>query len=317
MKVREGLVKFISPDTPAEERLGAARCVEPPDGPLPPNDRLTVLFVLSHDPDGEVAAEAQRNFAKYPVEFVIEAMGEKLDPLVLKRIIELYGNIDEVLAAAAANPGADAALLERLALTGPAEVVSILAKDPGRLAGQPSIMEAIRKNPNATEEILRSLDQGRPGAHGAEHHKGPMVTGDPDDELNLYQRVQAMTVAEKIKLALTGGKAARELLLKDANKMISTAVLKNPRITEDEVARIANSKSTPDDIIREISRHKEWLKNNTIRLGMVMNPKTPVPISIKLLDQLNDKDLVKIAKSRNIPNVLASNARRKLDRKKR
>lgn len=320
MKVREGLIKFISPVTPTAERLKAARCEEPESGPLGPNDRLTVLYVLSHDSDKEVAAAAGKSFDEYPVELVLKALDKKLDPLVLTKVVELHNGAEKVLAKAATNPGADERFLGKLASTGPASVVRLLANAPEMLRENPSVIGAIRKNPNTPADVLDSLADGGAAVGQKEAgNEGDIAHEDeePDEDLTLYQKVQKMDAAQKIKLALTGDKSARDLLIKDSNKMISTSVLKNPRITEEEVARIANSKTASDDIIRQISRQKEWLKNYSIRIGLVMNAKTPLPISIKLLGQLNGKDLEKVAKSRNIPSVLASNAKRILDRKKR
>ena len=51
-------------------------------------------------------------------------------------------------------------------------------------------------------------------------------------KLNVVQQIQLMTPAQKIKLALAGGKDARGILVKSSNKMISMAVLENPRLTD-------------------------------------------------------------------------------------
>jgi len=124
-----------------------------------------------------------------------------------------------------------------------------------------------------------------------------------------------MNTGEKLKLALSGNKAARDLLIKDSNKVVSMAVLKNPKITEEEVQRLALTKGTNDEMLRHISRNKEWVKSYGIRVGMLTNPKTPLTISLKLLDSVYEKDLHSVAKSKNVPNALASAARRKLEAK--
>ena len=56
-------------------------------------------------------------------------------------------------------------------------------------------------------------------------------------------------------------------------------------------------------------------KNYAIKLGLTTNAKTPLAISIKLMDSLNDADVFKIAKSKNVSSTLASAARRKVDAK--
>ncbi|TAN63517.1 hypothetical protein EPN18_02190 [bacterium] len=135
------------------------------------------------------------------------------------------------------------------------------------------------------------------------------------DQINIYKMAGSMTFGQKIKLALIGNKSAREFFAKDTNKLISSAVLKNPRITEDEVFKIASSKGSSDENLRQIARRKEWLKNYNIKLSLATNPKTPAAISIRLLDSIAEKDLQTISKSKNVPAVLASSAKRKIEAK--
>ena len=127
---------------------------------------------------------------------------------------------------------------------------------------------------------------------------------------SFYKRMQRLNVAEKIKLALLGNKEARDILLKDANKIVSSTVLKNPRITEDEITKIVNSRNISDDLLRQVSNNKEWLKKYPIKLGMVNNPKTPLTVSMRLLSQLNEKDIQHIAKSKNVSSALAAAAKK-------
>ena len=68
-------------------------------------------------------------------------------------------------------------------------------------------------------------------------------------------------------------------------------------------------------MLRHISRNKEWVTSYGIRVGMLTNPKTPLTISLKLLDSVYEKDLHSVAKSKNVPTALASAARRKLEAK--
>ena len=133
----------------------------------------------------------------------------------------------------------------------------------------------------------------------------------------LYSRVQEMSVAEKIKLATLGNKQAREVLIKDSNKLVAIAVIKNPRIGEDEILKVINSRNISDEILRIIANNKEWTRNYSIKLGLVENPKTPLGIALKLLGHLVEKDLQKLSKSKNVSNVLATTARKMVTQKGR
>lgn len=131
-----------------------------------------------------------------------------------------------------------------------------------------------------------------------------------EKEGGLYKQILSMKVSHKIKLALKGNKEARGILIKDSNKMVCTSVLKNPRISEGEVATIAGSKSAIEDLLRLIGANNQWMRNYQIKLALINNPKCPAGISAKILPQLFDKDLNALAKSKGIPGALRQNAER-------
>ncbi|MEE9542671.1 MAG: hypothetical protein V3V95_02675, partial [Thermodesulfobacteriota bacterium] len=160
------------------------------------------------------------------------------------------------------------------------------------------------------------LSAGKAGAHKPKEAKLQDDYFDEGGSTSLYQMIQSMTVGDKIKLALTGNKEARGTLLKQSNKVVSRSVVRNPRITEDEVVKITQTRSVADEILREIARNDEWLKSYPIKRGLAFNPKTPVQISLRLLAKLNVKDLATLSTSKGVPNVVAAAARKIVDRKK-
>lgn len=137
-----------------------------------------------------------------------------------------------------------------------------------------------------------------------------------DMRLNTYQRIQSMTVAEKIQEALKGTREARGMLIKDANKLVSSAVVKSPKITEDEIVKITSSRSVSDEVLRIICLKESWLRNYRIKLNLVMNPKTPFKVAVKFMYFLRKKDLENIGKSKMVPNIVAA-AAKKLASKRR
>jgi len=137
------------------------------------------------------------------------------------------------------------------------------------------------------------------------------------EKLSLFQRVQRMTVSEKVQFALHGGKDARSLLLKDPNRQVSQAVLGSPKITEDEILLIAQSRNVSDEILRTVGKNKEWMKNYSIRFSLICNPKTPLGISMAMLTSINGKDLGILSKNKNIPEAVRMGAIRLLAAKQK
>lgn len=341
MKVSKALVPFLSPSTPKETRLKAAQRTASEGQALSAEDEVTLLFALSYDKDGDVKEAARRSFAGLPPDILLDALDGKLDPLVIKNIVSVYRDNETILIMAAMNANTDIETLKTLAETGPDEIVAILCDEKARLKAHPELLDALRKNPCSRNFVLDELAEslkkesaaeaaGQAGkeagpedkeaetkAKEAETKAKVKAAQIADDEHNIYKLVKSLSVGQKIKVALTGGKSIREFLVKDTNKVVCSAVLKNPRITEDEVMRVITSKSSSDDMLRQVGRHKEWIKNYNIKINMVLNPKTPLQTSLKFLDHLYEKDLMSIAKGKNVPSVLASAARRKMDSKKK
>ncbi len=132
---------------------------------------------------------------------------------------------------------------------------------------------------------------------------------------SLYHRILQMGVADKIKLALFGSKEARELLVRDPNKIVAVSAVKSPKIMEAEIETISKSRYVCEDVLRHISVSKEWMRSYSIKLNLVANAKTPIPIAMKLLAQIREPDLRKLAKNKNVSQTIATHARRLADAK--
>ena len=134
----------------------------------------------------------------------------------------------------------------------------------------------------------------------------------PPPARSLYARIVTMTVAEKVKLALRGNQDARAILIRDTNKLIRRCVLHNPRLTDAEVVAIAGNRSSDDDSLRFIAEKREWVANAEVRRALAVNPKTPIPLALRFVGLLPDRELRLVARSKNVPEAVAAQARRLL-----
>jgi len=130
-----------------------------------------------------------------------------------------------------------------------------------------------------------------------------------------YQEIQDLPVPEKVKLAMSGDKEARSILIKDSNKQIQEAVLDSPRITEPEIVAIANSRSVGEELLRKIAGNRDWMKNYQVRIGLANNPKTPLTIGLRIIGTLMISDLKRLSKSKGVSSVLSAAANRFLIKK--
>jgi hypothetical protein len=129
---------------------------------------------------------------------------------------------------------------------------------------------------------------------------------------SLLSRLRDMPVSERIKLAMRGNKEARIRLLRDSNRIIVRLVLQNPRITEEEIVAITHNRTADEELLRLIALRREWTKSLPIRLGLIENPRTPTAIALRFLPTLGDRDIRRLAKSKNVPDAVTGAARRTL-----
>ena len=99
-------------------------------------------------------------------------------------------------------------------------------------------------------------------------------------------------------------------MVRDSNRMVSTAVLSSPKLTDAEVESFTKMGNVSEDVLRIIGTNRSWLKNYGVVLGLVKNPKTPPAISMQLLQRLSEKDIKMLAVDRNVPEALRMVARK-------
>lgn len=142
---------------------------------------------------------------------------------------------------------------------------------------------------------------------------GPEPTTE-EEKLSIVQRIAMMTVPERVKAAMRGGREMRTVLIRDPNKLVALAVLSSPRMTEMEVESIARMGSVNEDVLRTIAQNRAWTKNYSVVLALVKNSKTPLTYSLSLLNRLVDQDIKQLLTNRNIPDTLRLAARKKVAR---
>lgn len=308
LKVPATVAKVIHPDAPRAAKLDAARGALA----LPVVEKLLALLFLIHGKDAELKTLAQQTVARFST---TDLQPVASDTETHPRLIELLarahiGNV-EVVRALLDNPATEDAVLLFLARKATGEALALFVDKADLLIDKPDLIAALEQNPHADSELLSLLQNETPtgGDEGDEEEFGDIEEVE-DEHLSKYQQALELGVSEKIKIALTGDKEWRNILIKDSNKLVCGAVMKNPRITEGEVAMVAKNRSSSEELIRLINLNREWVKNYEIRKALVMHPRTPLPKALRYMNTMTEKDIKTLAKSKNVSQVLVNNARR-------
>lgn len=201
------------------------------------------------------------------------------------------------------------------------------AETPAPVAPPPELEEIEPPRPlDPEEEVLhpgfRIEDLLSPEFDVAELFAADLV-GDAKDaeepkakrDQSLHARIARMAFVDRLLLALKGNAEARRFLVKSPNKTIQDCVLRNPRLSTQEIVEMARERSTSANVILSICRSREWSRFYEVALQLCWHPKTPVRYAVQFLSRLTPRDLEKLGGSKMVPTATAAQARNLLRRR--
>ena len=339
LKVSPEVARIVKPGAPRDVQLAAARGALS----LADKDFLTVLFFLCRSNDAEIAKTAVKALREMPVTTLTQVLKDDLlHPQLLDLLVRARLSDDELMELIIMHPATTLNVHLYLARKASAGVLECLAGHQALLSRHPELVDAIIANPSMEKSLKSKLgwqksDQAHPVSSTQElPEKDDAVAGDGGmggghrqteiealleeaerDGLSKYQIALKLKVTEKIKMALTGDKEWRAIMMNESNRLIQSAVMKNPKIGDGEVLMIAKNKTSSDDLIRIILLNKDWVKNYEIKKALITHPKTPPPKALRFISYLTMKDLKELAKSRQVSNVVVTAARKELENRMR
>lgn len=122
----------------------------------------------------------------------------------------------------------------------------------------------------------------------------------PPERVSMIRRIMFMNARDRMKMAMKGDREARGILIRDSNRVVATAVIHNPRVTDQEVENIAAMRTVADEVLRLISLNRNWARSYPIIHNLVRNPRTPIPTVIGILPRIRTKDLKHLQQNRNV-----------------
>jgi hypothetical protein len=109
--------------------------------------------------------------------------------------------------------------------------------------------------------------------------------------LNVNERLRGLTLVQQIKVAQHGEISERIILERMYGKTVWEALLRNPRITGPEVARIARMGSLPRPMIELIVGNGGWLQVPEVRRALLSNPRLGTDQILRVLRLLPKHEL--------------------------
>ena len=144
-----------------------------------------------------------------------------------------------------------------------------------------------------------------------------VAKAEPDvrERLSTLQKIARLTVGQRIQLGMKGNKEERFILIRDGSKLVSVAVLQSPKLSDQEVEMFAAMKNVQEGVLREIARSHKYLKNYGVIRQLVNNPRTPLDLSLSLMNHLLINDLKSLSANKNVPDTVRKMATKRYKEK--
>lgn len=346
-KSTEELLKDIKErKVPREVQLLAARGTLP----FSQEELLPILVSFLSIDDKELSSLSRKTLLDFPRHLLIDYIKEEKCTQEELDLLVYSIEDDSILSAIAGSKNLKDSTLVFLAMNGSELVQEIIITNQARILSNPKILDALEKNHKLSPSIKRRIIEIKEEFFAVKKKFVPTITEEEtkemgiteqeymdlfesfhienlsedqlfstinlpaepqsEEQMSILVQILKMTVPEKIQLALKGGQEARGILICDSSKLVREAVVKSPKITEQEICAVASNRSIDEDILRYIGTNRKFIRKYPIIKNLCFNPKTPVGVSLNLLNRLTKKDLRDLSSEKNVPDTVQKMALR-------
>ncbi|HXI11953.1 MAG TPA: hypothetical protein VNM92_04830 [Thermoanaerobaculia bacterium] len=317
--------------------------------PFPQEDLVAVLAYLAGGDDGEISKLAKKSLAEIPATLILAvARDPGTEPEVISSLA-LVTEDTAVIESLLRNRSTPDEAVVRLASRADTHIQEVIVINQARILRTPAILDALLANPNISLDVKRRALEVREeffekkarieeeraadaqAAQEAEdlsaiadllekaaaegEEKSPQIAPSAEDlqdpeKQSVFTQILLMTVSQRVQLAFKGSKTQRTILIRDQNRLVCGAVIRNPRISESEVESIAGMRNVNDEVLRLISMRREWMSKYPIVLSLVRNPKAPIGVVLPLINRLTLRELKQLKTDKNVSEAIRTSCRK-------
>jgi hypothetical protein len=309
--------------------------------PLPPEELIPLQVELARGRDAEIARKASTALRGLEQRIA----GPFLERLASEEVLSYFANessdpgLVEVIVRRRDVPRR---VLVDLGRRVPPDLQEVLILRQDAILEEPDILLALEENPQLSSYTQRRiaeyrqhlLPRERP-APGAPPLPPLVPVREMDDEdlaitLAAMKRavpvepaeeietqtglsegqIRMLPVPARLKLSRGASRLLRSILMRDASVQVALSALLNNALNEQEVEQTANSRSVAEELLEAISKKREWVSRYNVAKALVKNPKTPLPIALKLVNRMAVRDLRDLGRDKNIPDAVRSTSLR-------
>lgn len=172
------------------------------------------------------------------------------------------------------------------------------------------LLEALRAHAVAKGQLgLGRLLRARPEKKSRKK-RAPEELPVPD-----YGAGRELTVGERRSLARRPNRRSFEKLLSDPHPLVIRQLLGNPKLTEDDVIRLATRRPARSEVMAQLAQSPRWLRRPRVRLSILLNPGAPSTMALPLLGLCTRGELRIVVESTEASPLLRSTARELVERR--
>jgi hypothetical protein len=111
----------------------------------------------------------------------------------------------------------------------------------------------------------------------------------------IVTRVPHLPVGQKLTLARRGTSRVAGALLAEGHPQAIKLTLANAFLTESQILKVLAKPGVPERVVAAIAQHPKWSVQYNVRVALIRNPHTPVPVVLAFLPNLTVRDLKDLA----------------------
>lgn len=119
-------------------------------------------------------------------------------------------------------------------------------------------------------------------------------------EALLLERLPDLRLGELISIGRIATPPVLRTLLRGGEPRVTHACLLNPRLREEDLLAVLRTVDVPVVLLEAAARSRRWSENYNVRLGLVMQARTPLALALAQITSLVHRDLVRVSRTRGL-----------------
>ena len=124
-----------------------------------------------------------------------------------------------------------------------------------------------------------------------------------------------MRLGDRVTLARLATTALLPALLADGERRVAESALLNPRLREEDLVTALRRADVRPSLVESAVASPRWASNYAVRLALVLQPRTPLPLALQQISSLVPRDLRRASEDASLRPLVRAAAREVLERR--